>query len=362
MGDFKKPFPAEQKASVSSPIHRDMPRLSRDQRHQALGLAQGGVAYHEIADRMGCCHATIRRLIERHRETGSVADRPRPGRERVTTPAQDRHVRLMHLRDRFRTAAATARETQGVHGRHISGSTVERRLRNGHLAARRPYRGNMLTAPRRQRRLEWCRQHSRWTRRQWNGVLFTDESRFCIDRADGRERVWRRTGERYADCCVREADRWGGPSAMVWGGITNNHRTPLLVLEGNLNARRYIDEVLEPCVIPFLEQHQDVGILQQDNARPHAARITTAYLHENNVNVMQWPAFSPDLSPIEHLWDQIGQLILRRTPRPANRPQLIHALQEEWNNIPQGRIQRLIGSMRRRCRKCVDARGGHIPY
>jgi len=339
-----------------------MPRLSQGQRHHALGLAEGGVPITQIAQRMGCTRRTIQRLIERQQETGSVDDRPRPGRERVTTPGQDRHIRLMHLRDRFRTAAQTARETQGVNHRPVSSSTVERRLRSSGLTARRPYRGNLLTQPRRERRLQWCRAHSRWTRQQWNTVLFTDESRFCVSRADGRERVWRRTGERYADACVRQADRWGGPSVMVWAGISNRYRTPLVVIQGILNARRYIDEVLEPHMVPFMEQHQDLAIFQQDNARAHSARLTMNFLNENNINVMEWPAFSPDLSPIEHLWDQLGQGIQRRTPRPTTRNQLIQALQEEWNNVPQHRIQTLVSSMRRRCIACVDARGGHIPY
>ena len=339
-----------------------MPRLSRDQRNQALGLAQGGVSYSEIARRMQCSRTAIRRLIQREEETGTVNDRPRPGRQRVTTPAQDRHIRLQHLRNRFQTATQTARETIGVHNQPISSSTVERRLRDADMRARRPYRGNLLTPVRRRNRLLWCRQHVRWTRQQWNSVLFSDESRFCTGRADGRARVWRRCGERYADCCVYEADRWGGPNVMMWAGISYHYRTPLVVIDGNLTARRYIDEVLEPHVIPFLQQHPRVTVFQQDNARAHSARLTRAYLEENNVDLMEWPAYSPDLSPIEHLWDQLGQLVAGRNPRQVDRNQLIQALQEEWTNLPERRIQRLINSMRQRCTECVRVRGGHIRY
>ena len=109
MCQFKKSFPAKQKARDSKSLHSDISRLSRDQRHQALGLVQGGVTYSEIAHRMGCSHTT-RRLIVRHRGTSSVVDRPRPGHERVTTPSQDRHIglRLLHLRDQFRTTAYLA--------------------------------------------------------------------------------------------------------------------------------------------------------------------------------------------------------------------------------------------------------------
>ena len=102
---------------------------------------------------------------------------------------------------------------------------------------------------------------------------------------DGRATVWRRQDERYADCCVREFSRCGGGSVMVWGGISWRYKTPLVVIEGNLTARRYIDEVLEPVIVPFLQNHADVMLYQQDNARPHSARLTSGFLVQNNVQV-----------------------------------------------------------------------------
>ena len=103
--------------------------------------------------------------------------------------------------------------------KRISASTVRRRLRERGIGIHKAYRGNVLMPVRRINRYNWCRQHLRWTQRQWQGVLFTDESRFCIDLNNGRAKVWRRPGERYADCCVRESSRWGGGSVMVLGGI-----------------------------------------------------------------------------------------------------------------------------------------------
>jgi len=81
---------------------------------------------------------------------------------------------------------------------------------------------------------------------------------------------------------------------MVWAAISWRYRTPLTVVDGNLTARRYVDEVLEPCVLPFLQAHPDVNTFQQDNARPHSANVTQMFLRDYNVNVMPWPSFSPD--------------------------------------------------------------------
>ena len=143
-----------------------MPRLSREERLIALGMIQANMNYSQVARHFGCSRTAMRNLVERHTETGSVDDRPRPGRERVTTPEQDRYIRLLHLRNRFRPASRTARETPGRHNPRISSPTVRRRLRERALRCRRPVRGNILTPIRRRRRLLWTPQRVNWVQRR----------------------------------------------------------------------------------------------------------------------------------------------------------------------------------------------------
>ena len=78
--------------------------------------------------------------------------------------------------------------------------------------------------------------------RQWRRVFFTDESGFTLSRADGRRRLYRRIGERFADACVFETDRYGGGSVMVWEGISHGMKSPFIVVPGNLTAVRYRDD------------------------------------------------------------------------------------------------------------------------
>ena len=156
---------------------------------------------------------------------------------------QERYIRLRHLRDRTLTASLTITEVPGL--RRISDQTVQNRLREAGLAARRPVRRNVLILRHRTECLHWCRLRRRWTRDQWRTVLFTDESRFQLKRTHGH-------GERYTVNCVQEVDRFGGGSVMVWAGIRHNGRTALVHVDGTPNGIRYRNEILQRHVLPFM--------------------------------------------------------------------------------------------------------------
>lgn len=335
-----------------------MPRLTSAQRNNAIGRLEAGESVTAVARHFGVSRQTITSLRQRFTTTNSVDDRPRSGRPRITTVAQDRFIRLRHLRNRTTTATSTASEIPGL--RRISDQTVRNRLREAGLFARRPVRRNVLTPRHIAERLQWCQQRLRWPAARWRTVLFTDESRFLLRRTDGRVRVYRRRGERFAPNCVQQGDRFGGGSVMVWAGIHHAGRTPLVHVAGALTGIRYRDEILQPHVIPHINANG--GLFQHDNARPHVARVCQEFLQRNQVNTLPWPARSPDLSPIEHLWDDLDRRVRRRNPPPQTLPQLLVALQQEWQNIPQRVVQRLIASMRRRCQAVIAARGGHNRY
>ena len=245
----------------------------------------------------------------------------------MTSQRQDRTIRLAHLRNRHLTATETAVNTVGSHNRRIHPKTVRNRLREFGLRALRPNVGLPLNRARRARRMAWVTAQAprRFPMRQWRRVFFTDESRFTFLRADGRRRMYRRRGERFADACVFERDRYGGGSVMVWGGISHGVKSPLIVVPGNLTAVR--DEILRPVAVPLVQQHQMT--FQHDNARPHVARVCQDFLANNNIVPLDWPPYSPDLSPIEHLWDELDRRVRRRRDTPNTLGQLRTALLEE---------------------------------
>ena len=103
---------------------------------------------------------------------------------------------------------------------------------------------------------------------------------------------------------------------------------------------------------------KQISILMHDNARPHVARICRQFLNRNNVNVLPWPAVSPDMNPIEHIWDYLGRKV-RARGNVHNLRDLENALIQEWNNIPNVVIRRYVRSMRGRLAACINSRGGH---
>ena len=126
--------------------------------------------------------------------------------------------------------------------------------------------------------------------------------------------MWRRQRERFHDANISEHDRYGGGSIMVWGGISRDGRTDLHVLErGIMTGVRYRNEILDVYVRPYAGAVGPEFILMNDNARPHRARVVEQYLQQETIVRMDWPARSPDLNPIEHVWNMLQVALSRQS-------------------------------------------------
>ncbi|GFW46673.1 transposable element Tcb2 transposase [Trichonephila clavipes] len=125
---------------------------------------------------------------------------------------------------------------------------------------------------------------------------------------------------------------------------------------------RYYEKVLLPYVRLFRGAIGPDFILMDDNARPHRTLAIEELLRSDDIIQMDWPTYSPDLNPIEHVWDALGRRIAERLHHPENTRQLKQMLIEEWTLLPQEILHQLVLSMPRRCEATIAVRGGHIPY
>lgn len=337
--------------------------LTRDQCTRIITMLEEGRSQRYTARRIGVSLSTVQRVLERYLETGQNLRRPGTGKTRCTTAREDRFIVTTMLRNRHLTAVEVKNQLLETRRDGISERTVRRRLKEANLTPHRPANGPKLERIHRTARRLYARDHRYWGDEEWARILFSDESRFMLYASDGRRRVYRRPGERFIPACFEEKVAFGGGSVMVWAGISSESRTELVLIEnGSLTSARYVEEILNEHVGPYLVNMGGNSMFMHDNARPHTAQIVRDYFLEVGINCMNWPSRSPDLNPIEHVWDELGRRVRARDPAPATLRDLKQALVEEWDNIPQERIKNLINSMPNRLEAVRRARGGNTKY
>ena len=120
-----------------------------------------------------------------------------------------------------------------------------------------------------------------------------------------------------------------------------------MVVRGNLNALRYSNEILTPVCIPHLQNNGRMRLMH-NGAPSHTAHATRALLQANRINVLPWPSLLPDLNPIEHIWDVIGQRV--RSCVPLNIRDLERFVVEEWNGVAQLTLRNYVASNFQKCK------------
>ncbi|GFV54986.1 transposable element Tc1 transposase [Trichonephila clavipes] len=171
-----------------------------------------------------------------------------------------------------------------------------------------------------------------WHVTDWQKIVFSNESRFVLGTHNNHIRVWRHHGERYNSphTVLRHTAHTAG--VMVWWAIAYDSRSTLIVMRGTLTGQRYVDDILQPHVGPFLNGLPG-AIFQQVNARPHTATVAQDFLR--HFQTLPWPAHSPDFSPVEHVWYRLK----RQMPSCHSVHDLELAVQDLWVHLPQDNIK-----------------------
>ena len=134
-----------------------------------------------------------------------------------------------------------------------------------------------------------------------------------------------------------------------------------MLVEDKFNANDYI-EILEKNLLPFMSNlEKNAYIFQEDNAPIHTAKVMVEWKDENMI-ARPWPAQSPDLNPIEHVWDRLERGIRQQTPPPKNMHELADAVKEEWFKLDSNYLENLVESMPRRVKAVTKSKGNPTNY
>ncbi|GFY23882.1 transposable element Tcb1 transposase [Trichonephila clavipes] len=193
-------------------------------------------------------------------------------------------------RNRRSTASDLSRQLSSATGMTVSRQTVYRRLGHIGLYARRPIRCVPLTATHCRLRLTWSREHALWTPQQWCGVMFSDESMYCLQSDSRRNLIWRAPGTHYHQENTIERHSYGDAGWLVWGGIILGSRTDLHVQSVTMTGHIYRDVLLEQHVRLFRGAMCAEFLFMDDNARPHRANIVDEFLQSEDITRIDRPA------------------------------------------------------------------------
>ncbi len=291
-----------------------------------------------IAKEAGCSQSAVSKHVNR-----KLSGRKKSGRKRCTTNRENRS--LMRIVD-SRIWVNFTRNGLRLGSRHQESPHTDVFKEFGYSC--------------RQTCLTWAKDKKNWTVAQWSKVLFSDESKYCISFGNQGPRVCRKCGEAHSTSFLKSSVKFP-QSVMICGAMSSTGVGPLCFLKTNVTAPVY-QEILEHFMLPSADQlFKGADLISQpDLAPPHTAKSTKSWLNDHGVGVLDWPANSPDLNPIENLWSIVKRKM--RNNRPKNADELKATVKETWASIPPQQCHKLITSMPRRIEAVIKAKGAPTKY
>jgi len=336
--------------------------LSVETRAQVEILRQERYSLRQIAQRLKISVGAVRRTIARKSETGVNATKGRTGRPKITTRREDNFIVTTSKRNRRFTAPEIARELRKSRRQPVSDRTVARRLQQYGLGGRIAVKKPLLRAANIKKRYAWAKEHQDWTEEQWKTVLWTDESKFELFGSHRRTYVRRRPGERFHHECIVPTVKHGGGSVMVWGCFGGTKVGDLVKIDGTMDKKVYHNILVRHAIPSGTRILGQNFVFQQDNDPKHTSALCTTYLKRKEeagvLSKMEWPPQSPDVSPIELLWDELDREV--RKCMPTNKEDLWKALERCWNQIDSQKLDKLVKRMPRICKALIKAKGRHF--
>lgn len=324
---------------------------SEEKRNLILKLRREGKSYKFIQDLLDCSAKLISNALKWQAQTETR------GRKRKTSSYEDKRLIRFVKIDPFITPSKIKDDLK----LSVSNRTIRRRLQEAKLIGRSPRKMPLLQKRHIIKRLKFAREHKDWPVTKWRNILWSDESKIVLMGSSGRRVYVRRPpGLPFNPKYTLKTIKHGGSKIMVWACFSYQGVGPIVWIKTMMDQALYVD-ILRNSMLPYAEYEMPLKwIFMQDNDPKHTSRSAKNFFHEHQISVLEWPAQSPDLNPIENLWGDIKEAVAKA--RPKNNNELWQIVQTSWQAISKERCQNLVDSMPRRCNAVIKNKGYGIKY
>uniref|UniRef100_A0A0K8UV17 Transposable element Tc1 transposase n=1 Tax=Bactrocera latifrons TaxID=174628 RepID=A0A0K8UV17_BACLA len=315
----------------------------------------------EIGKVVGKSHSSVQTIIKSYINTGNLHSKPRSGRPKILTPREERNIVTVVSANPIISAVKLTQDIYDSTQKKISPQTVRNVLYSagyhGRVARRKPY----ISKVNKEKRFAFAIEHVNKPNSFWENIIFSDESKFNIFGSDGAQKVWRKVNEEFQEKNLLPTVKHGGGNVMVWGCMAASGVGQLEFITEKMDKYMYLNILknnLRPSVLK-LGLDSNHYYFQQDNDPKHTSYLVREWLLYN-CKQLHTPPQSPDINPIEHIWDLLEKRI--RKHRISSKESLKAALSTEWAKITENDIRNLVKSMPRRLQAVITAKGGPTKY
>lgn len=335
-------------------------QLSDDLKWRIIHQHQAGEGYKKLSKRFQVPISTVRNVVKKWKDTGTVKVKERSGQPRKISPRHQRRI-LRKVTENPQVTSKELQEDLASDGLVVHRSTVQRALHREKLHGRVMRKKPFLKSSHKESRLAYAKRHLDKPESFWNNILWTDETKIELFGHNQKRFTWRKKNTAFHQKNILPTVKFGGGSIMLWGCVASSGTGNIVKVEGRMDSNQY-QQILQNNVKESVQKLKlrRGWLFQQDNDPKHCSKSTKAFMEGQRFRVLEWPSQSPDLNIIENVWHDLKVAVHAR--RPSNLTELEAMCKEEWSKIPPARIQGLLQGYKKRLEAVIAAKGGATKY